>query len=100
MHDVAIAAWGVKGVYDYIRPISAIRYMADRGQSSDPGGPSYDPDGLALVPGSIEVVTLDSIMPGERHEHLAGEANENVGKIAIFAWRGLRIGGPTSGPLS
>jgi len=35
MHDAAIAAWGVKGWYDYIRPISAIRYMADQGQSSD-----------------------------------------------------------------
>ena len=31
MHDVAITAWGVKGWYDYIRPISAIRYMGDQG---------------------------------------------------------------------
>ena len=27
MHDVAVASWGVKGYYDYIRPISAIRFM-------------------------------------------------------------------------
>ena len=37
MHDAAIAAWGVKGWYDVIRPISALRAMADLGQSSDPG---------------------------------------------------------------
>ncbi|MGK0380208.1 MAG: hypothetical protein ACJA1Z_004042, partial [Patiriisocius sp.] len=35
MHDAAISAWSNKGYYDYIRPISAIRYLADRGQSTD-----------------------------------------------------------------
>ena len=90
MHDCAVSAWGIKGWYDYIRPVSAIRYMAERGQSSDPGGPSYDPTGhgITLYPGQIEVVTAESILPGERHEHLAGENNENIGKIAVYAWRG------------
>ena len=88
MHDVAIAAWGVKGWYDYIRPVSAIRYLADLGQSSDPGGLSYDPGGITLYPGSIELVTPATVMPGGRHEHLAGPGNENVGKIAFYAWRG------------
>ena len=80
MHDVAIAAWGIKGWYDCIRPISAIRAMADRGQSSDPSAPSYDPDGLPLVPGHIELVA--------EGDPLAGDANENVGKIKLYAWRG------------
>jgi hypothetical protein len=31
MHDVAVAAWGIKGWYDYIRPISALRAMAGTG---------------------------------------------------------------------
>jgi len=88
MHDVAVAAWGVKGWYDFVRPVSAIRYMCDRGQCSDPGLPSHHPDGIHLKPGSIELVTLDTIAPGERHEHLAGPGNENVGKIALHAWRG------------
>ena len=35
VHDAAIACWGAKAVYDYVRPISIIRYMAERGQSSD-----------------------------------------------------------------
>ena len=80
MHDVAIAAWGIKGWYDCIRPISAIRAMADRGQSSDPLGPSYHADGIPLVPGHIEVVAAG--------DPLAGDANENVGKIKLYAWRG------------
>lgn len=88
MHDVAISSWGVKGWYDYVRPISAIRYMADRGQSSDPSLPSWDPDGIHLYPGEIELITPESIAPGERHEHLAGPGNTNIGKIAVHAWRG------------
>ena len=80
MHDAAITAWGIKGWYDCIRPISAIRGMADRGQSSDPNAASYDPDGLPLVPGHIELVAAG--------DPLAGAANENVGKIKLYAWRG------------
>ena len=48
VHDAAVAAWGLKGYYDSVRPISMIRYMGGLGQSSDPDGPSYDPDGLPL----------------------------------------------------
>lgn len=84
MHDVAIAAWGVKGWYDYIRPLSAIRYMCDLGQCSDPQGPSYDVNGINLYSGLVEVVTAASTALGERHEHLAGDE----GKIALKAWRG------------
>ena len=42
LHDAAVAAWSCKREYDYIRPISSIRYMGLKGQSSDPGLPSYD----------------------------------------------------------
>lgn len=84
VHDAAVAAWGLKGFYDSVRPISMIRYMGGKGQSSDPGGPSYDPDGLPLAPGLIEVVTGDSSAPGGRHEDLAGHA----GEIAVRTWRG------------
>lgn len=80
MHDAAITAWGIKGWYDYIRPVSAIRYMARRGQSSDPLAMSYDPGGLPLVPGVIELVQLG--------DALAGPGNVNVGKIKIYGWKG------------
>jgi len=85
VHDAAVAAWGCKGYYDYSRPISHIRHMAEQGQSSDPMGPSYHPDGLPLEPGLIEVITAATTMAGERHEHLAGYE----GEIAIRAWLGI-----------
>lgn len=80
MHDAAITAWGIKGWYDYIRPISALRAMADRGQSSDPSLSSYAADGIPLYPGFIEVI-------GEG-DALAGESDEHIGKIKLKAWRG------------
>ena len=52
VHDAAIAAWGVKGYYDSARPISMIRYMGGKGQSSDPDGPAYDPEACRSYPGS------------------------------------------------
>jgi hypothetical protein len=88
VHDAAVAAWGVKGWYDYVRPISAIRAMADRGQSSDRDGPSYHSEGIALIDDVIEVVTAETAARGGRHAHLAGNADENVGKIAFRTWRG------------
>jgi hypothetical protein len=84
VHDAAVAAWGSKAFYDSVRPISMIRYMGERGQSTDPRRPSYDPDGLPLVPGLIELVTLASSAPRHRHEALA----DHVGEIAVRAWRG------------
>jgi hypothetical protein len=84
-HDAAIAAWGLKGFYDSARPISMIRYLGGLGQSSDPSGPAYHPDGLPLEPGLVEVVTADSSAAGERHEHLA----DHVGEVAVRAWRGF-----------
>jgi hypothetical protein len=85
VHDAAIAAWGLKGHYDSVRPISMIRFMGGLGQSSDPTAPSYDPNGLPLVHGLVEVVRERSSAPGERHEDLA----DHVGEIAVRAWRGI-----------
>jgi hypothetical protein len=84
LHDSAIAAWGVKGHYDYVRPISMIRYMGGLGQSTDPNLPSYHPDGLPLEPGLVEVITAETSAAGARHDHLAG----HVGEIAVLAWAG------------
>ncbi|HUQ44172.1 MAG TPA: vanadium-dependent haloperoxidase [Candidatus Limnocylindria bacterium] len=82
VHNAAIAAWGLKGRYDSSRPISLIRYMGGLGQSSDPSRRSYDPSGLLLVPGLIELITATSSEPGHRHERL----NDHVGEIAVRAW--------------
>jgi hypothetical protein len=78
--DAAIACWSVKGYYDYTRPIMAIRYMCTKGQSSDPNLPSYHPAGIPLMPGHIELI--------ETGDSLAGENDENVGKIKLYTWKG------------
>ena len=85
VHDAAIAAWGLKGFYDSARPISMVRYMGAQGQSSDPAGPAYDPEGLPLELGLVEVISAETSAPGGRHAHLA----RHVGEVAVRAWRGF-----------
>jgi hypothetical protein len=60
-----------------------VRYLAGQGQSTDPAAPSYDREGLPLVPGLIEIVTAASSAPGQRHAALSG----HVGEIAVRCWR-------------
>ena len=80
LHDAAITAWGNKGWYDYIRPISAIRYMAQKGQSSDTTLPAFHPAGILLDIGLIELVKIG--------DPLAGMNNQHINKIKIKAWKG------------
>jgi hypothetical protein len=106
-HDSAVACWGVKGYYDWVRPISAIRHMADNGQRTDPKLPSYHPYGLPLIEGKIELITEDSIKPGGKHWCLAemvvdkfGEpvfddqgnyifdGEQFIGELAVYSWPG------------
>jgi hypothetical protein len=84
VHDAAIVAWGLKGKYDSVRPISMIRYCGGKGQSSDPASPAYAPDGLPIIPGSIELITAQTTAPGGRHAALVG----HEGEIAIHAYPG------------
>src|SRR6202158_5145114 len=84
VHDAAIAAWGLKGRYDGIRPISMIRYMASLGQSSDPSRAAYNTEGLPLVPGLIELITTDQTVVGGPMAALAG----HEGEVAVLAWKG------------
>ena len=79
MHDAAISTWSVKGYYDSARPVSVIRYMAEKGQRSDPSLPNYHPEGLALVPGQTELIGAD--------DPLAGEDGEYVDELKVRAWR-------------
>ncbi len=113
-HDAAVVAWGMKGYYDTIRPISFIRHLGDLGQSSDPEGPDYDPNGLPLVPDLIEIVQPEDVAPGGRlqdfphlvYEPISGEpvgVEDFVGKPMIKSWLGGFYGGvtgvSTQGPL-
>ncbi len=80
MHDAAISAWSVKGYYDYIRPISAVRLMAEYGQCSNSSLPNYNLNGLPLIGGLIELV--------DDSDPLSGISNKNSGEIKVFSWRG------------
>ncbi len=82
MHDAAIAAWSIKGWYDYVRPISALREMVSYGQSTDPSQNNFHPRGIPLIPGLIDVITEDDDGP------LRGYYNQHVGKIKFRTWRG------------
>ncbi len=83
VHDAAISIWSAKGYYDYVRPISAIRYMATRGQSSDPNLPRYSKAGIPLIKGLVELI--------QEGDSLAGPSNENINEIKIYAWRGFSV---------
>jgi hypothetical protein len=74
LHDAAVAAWGCKRTYDYVRPISAIRHLSATG-------------GLPETPGLVERITAESSAPGERHAQLVA-AGASIGDTAIHAWAG------------
>ncbi|MBP6827545.1 MAG: T9SS type A sorting domain-containing protein, partial [Saprospiraceae bacterium] len=80
MHDAAITAWSIKGWYDSVRPVSALRGMAELGQSSDPSLPRYHPGGLPLIPGYIE-----SVKAGDP---LEGANGQYIGEIKLKTWKG------------
>lgn len=67
MHDTAIAVWDVKRHYDWVRPITAIRWLGERNL-------------LPLEPGVVEIIA-----PGDP---LAGPNRENVGRQKVMGWRG------------
>ncbi|MBM71558.1 MAG: hypothetical protein CL847_02085 [Crocinitomicaceae bacterium] len=81
MHDCAISAWSSKGYYDYIRPVSAVRFMAENGQSSDPNLPSYHPAGLPLKEGLVKLIDDDSPLA------FFGGVDQ-VGKVSVKSWKG------------
>lgn len=94
-HDAACAAWALKRYYSGARPITMIRYLADKGQCSDAALSSYHPGGLPLEPGVAELVTAASAAAGQRHERIwdvsrgdyrAGAAY--IGQVVVFAWPG------------
>jgi hypothetical protein len=81
VHEAACACWAAKRVYDGWRPIGAIRYLAGLGQSTDPGLPKYNANGLPLITNLIELVTTSSV-ESRRHAGLT------PGKIALLSWPG------------
>lgn len=67
MHDTAIAVWDIKRQYDWVRPITAIRWLGEQNL-------------LPLQAGVVEVIS--------EGDALAGSKGENAGREKIKAWRG------------
>ena len=82
VHDAACAAWSLKRIRDGGRPIEYIRFMGELGQSTLTNDPSYDPKGLPLTNGLIELVNPFTAQAGQRHAGLA------VGTVAVYGWPG------------
>ncbi len=80
MHDSAISAWSIKGWYDYVRPISAIRNMALLGQSTDESLPNYHVGGIPLEQGFVEVIN--------ENDPILVPYPESLGKIKLYSWKG------------
>ncbi|WP_299441816.1 vanadium-dependent haloperoxidase [uncultured Aquimarina sp.] len=80
LHDAGIACWSVKSYYDYVRPISAIRYLGKLGQSSNPELPNYNSSGLKLKKGSVALV--------KENDPLVGTNKEHLNKVKVYSWKG------------
>ncbi|NNK81060.1 MAG: hypothetical protein HKO93_06150, partial [Flavobacteriales bacterium] len=86
MHDAAVASWSIKGFYDYPRPVSSIRAMAELGQSTSDTLPNYHPAGLGLDAGHIEFVQLgDTLFDGDTI-FIAGP--EELNELKLYCWAG------------
>jgi len=92
VHDAAVSAWSIKGLYDYVRPISAIRGMAEFGQCTDPLLPRYHKRGLPLFEGFTELV--------KKTDPLVGINLENLWEVKIKVWRGYDYITETNGNVA
>lgn len=94
-HDAACAAWALKRYYSGARPITMIRYMASKGQSSNVGGPSYHAEGIPLMTNVCEVITTTTAAVGGKHRNifnlntgLTQLGTNFIGQIAVYSWPG------------
>lgn len=95
VHDAACVCWSNKRYYNGTRPITMIRYMGTMGQSTDPAGPSYHPQGLPLETGVVEVITDESSAQGGKHAlvwdlmtNTYDDGSFHVGEIAVYSYPG------------
>jgi hypothetical protein len=99
-HDAACAAWALKRRYSSPRPITMIRYMGSKGQSSHPAAPAYHEQGLPLEEGVVELITSASAASGGKHELIWNVGNNDLGlngyirgnlclgMVAVYSWPG------------
>jgi hypothetical protein len=94
-HDAACAAWSLKRYYSGPRPITAIRFMGSKGQSSNPALPSYNTQGLPLEEGVVELITTTTTAVGGKHNQIWDVARNSyqpgsnyLNQVAVYSWPG------------
>ncbi|MEO0895774.1 MAG: DUF6851 domain-containing protein [Bacteroidota bacterium] len=88
MHDVAVAAWSIKGWYDYVRPISILRHMAST-QSESPGRFDYRPYAFERIPDYLErIEEQDTSILEWTDINPAINWSAYRGQWKVRAWRG------------
>ncbi len=110
LHDAASAAWALKRYYSGARPITQIRWAAEKGQSSNsgPGSTRFSEYGLPLIPGVIEQITWDTVQGSggqdARHAYIQDmQMNQEVyggsyiGRIVVKSWPGEHPSNPAPG---
>jgi hypothetical protein len=95
MHDAACAAWSLKRYYSGARPISLIRWLCSKGQSSDSTLPNYSIHGIPLEIDVCELITAESSAVGGKHERVWDVGRDDfvpgatrLGKIVVRNWPG------------
>jgi len=84
LFDAGIAAWDAKRFYDYVRPISAIRYLysGQTVQSFSPDGPAK---GLRAVAGESWVPYQQAFNPTPAHpDHVSGHSTYSAASAAVL----------------
>ncbi|MBK8092496.1 MAG: vanadium-dependent haloperoxidase [Verrucomicrobiaceae bacterium] len=101
VHDAACAAWSLKRYYSGTRPITMIRHMCTKGQSSNPSGPSYHTEGIPLQTDVVEVITAATAGSGGKHQSIWSVALNSyqpgtnyIGQIAVKSWPGEHPNNP------
>jgi hypothetical protein len=98
MHDAAIAAWAIKAKYDSARPVSALRFMASLGQSSNKSAVNYHVGAMPIIADLTRVVSPADVCESrcgnyslEERGFLPGPlfyfGMHSIGKTMIRAWR-------------
>jgi hypothetical protein len=84
LFDAGIAAWDAKRFYDYVRPITAIRYLYS-GQVVQSFGPDGPAAGLRAVPGELWVPYQQASNPTPAHpDHVSGHSTYSAASAAVL----------------
>jgi hypothetical protein len=98
LHDAGVAVWGVKRKYDSSRPVTAIRFLASIGQSTNKSAANYHPGAIPLIaglsrnlqPSDVCVANCGNYSPNEigfQEGALMYLGFDRIGETIVRSWR-------------